>query len=71
MMRERDNKGRFIASMHCQYDDERKIERNNSNYGDSITTGTIARWWKDRYPRLYGAPEWQIDGRPEFYQSCT
>ena len=34
MMRERDNKGRFIASMHCQYGDERKIDKNSLNYGD-------------------------------------
>ena len=36
MKRDRDNKGRFVASMHCQYDDEGKelIDKNDSNYGE-------------------------------------
>ena len=36
MKRDRDNKGRFVASMHCQYDDDRKekMDKNYSNYGE-------------------------------------
>ena len=36
MMRDRDNKGRFVASMHCQYDDDRKekMDKNYANYGE-------------------------------------
>ena len=36
MKRDRDNKGRFVASMHCQYDDDGKelMDKNDSYYGE-------------------------------------